>query len=95
MLSTSDLRENSKSPGIKLQNVKGKDNCWICEGWSEIKFDLRCKALGAEINIHFDFDDFKPDKLRPAIAGFYSIYRMVPPGNHKYFFSINGELVVN
>jgi hypothetical protein len=75
--------------------MKVKDNCWICEGWSELKFDLRCKTLGADINIHFDFDDYRPERLMPANAGFYNTYRMVPPGIHRYLYTVNGECFVN
>ena len=25
----------------ELQQLKSKDNCWICEGWSEMMFEIR------------------------------------------------------
>lgn len=54
-----------------LQKFKKKDNCWICEGWNEVKIDYRSKILGAEIYVHFDFDDYKPDLLLTVNAGHY------------------------
>ena len=69
-----------------------KDNCWICEGWSEFRFELRIPSkIGAEVNLHFDFDEFAPDLMPSTNAGVYSIYKMVPPGTHYYFMSVNGE----
>jgi hypothetical protein len=28
-------------------------------------------------------------------VGIYSTHRMVPPGYHKFFFSINGEFIIS
>jgi hypothetical protein len=41
-----------------LEKFKVKDNCWICEGWSEMKFDFTTNLKGAEVAIHFDFDNY-------------------------------------
>eukprot|EP00347_Sterkiella_histriomuscorum_P017331 403349792 len=79
-------------PGSSLQKYKVKDNCWICEGWSEFKFDLRVpQHIGVEVYLHFDFDDYKPDLMPPTSAGMYQTWRMVPPGTHHYFMSVNGS----
>ena len=47
--------------------------------------------IGAEVYLHFDFDDYKPDLMVSANAGVYSCYRMIPPGTHHYFMSVNGQ----
>lgn len=38
--------------------------CWICEGWSEMKFEWKVGKSGTGIRepvyIHFDFDEYRP-----------------------------------
>lgn len=82
-------------PGKELQHLKAKDNCWICEGWSEHKFELRTPAFDAEVSIHFLFEDFKPFPIAQASAGVYVGHRMLPPGLHQYFYSVNKQIVLN
>lgn len=78
-------------PGAALQKYKVKDNCWICEGWSEFKFDLKVpQHIGAEVYLHFDFDDYRPDLMPQISPGFYQTWRMIPPGTFHYFMSVNG-----
>lgn len=33
-------------PGFSLHKIKVKDKCWICEGWSECKFEFRSNIFG-------------------------------------------------
>lgn len=47
--------------------------------------------------IHFSFDDYKPgimrldgDKIVELKKKTYSVWRMVPPWEFSYFFTING-----
>lgn len=61
--SKQEVIETSRVPGRQLHKVKNKDNCWICEGWNECKFDIRSRIAGAEVNLHFDFDDYRPDLM--------------------------------
>ena len=40
-------------------------NCWICEGWSQMKFEVSVpdRSIGQDIQsvwIHFEFEDYKP-----------------------------------
>jgi len=50
------------------QNNVGKlvsRNCWLCEGWNQMKFEVTLpdKYMGIEVTsvfIHFDFEDYKP-----------------------------------
>ncbi len=45
--------------------------------------------------LHFDFDDYRPDLMMQGGAGLYSTHRMVPPGVHKFFFTVNGIYSIN
>ena len=74
---------NVGQPGKALQKLKIKDNCWICEGWSEFYFSLSVPHnKAAEVYLHFDFDDYRPDLMVPSGPGVYECYRMIPPGAH-------------
>lgn len=75
--------------------MRTKDNCWICEGWQEIKFDIRTTQSGLTVYLHISFDDYKADRMTPISNGLYSSSRMVPPGMHKYFFSVKNESIFN
>ena len=40
-------------------------NCWICEGWSQMKFEVSVpdRSIGQDIQsvwIHLEFEDYKP-----------------------------------
>jgi len=59
-----------------------------------VKFELRTE-IGAKVCIHFEFDKYAPDLLSTTSAGTYQTFRMVPPGIHHYFFSVNGKVVLN
>lgn len=41
-------------------NNKTKDNCWICEGWVEIKFQYSGVEYQHPIFLHLDFEDYRP-----------------------------------
>jgi hypothetical protein len=72
-----------------------KDNCWICEGWSEHNFEIRTPTFGGNVNIHFLFENFKPNQCLQTEAGVYASYRMLPPGMHQYFYTVNGQYQIN
>ena len=71
--------------------LKATSNCWIWEGWSEVKFifdfntwDIKITPEHGEIkgvNIHLDFDDYEPDIMKQSSKdpSLYYIVRMVPP----------------
>lgn len=45
--------------------VMSYQKCWICEGWSEMKFEWKVGKSGAAMTrepvyIHFDFDEYRP-----------------------------------
>jgi hypothetical protein len=80
----------------ELLGLKQKDNCWICEGWSELRFELVTDKTEANVYIHFEFEDYKADFIEKGLTpGLFEIYRMIPPGTYKYFFSIDGIYKIN
>jgi hypothetical protein len=70
--------------------------CWICEGWSEKKFEWKIGISGQNIKepvyIHFDFDEYRPCLLeKDEENGCFYVWRMVPPGKSYYFYTFGGE----
>ncbi len=86
---------------MQLIGLKAYSNCWICEGWTQMKFIFVSgvtvpRKVGEDENvfIRFSFEDYAPDYMAPEGAGTYSSTRMVPPGPLRYFFTI-GDQVLN
>lgn len=89
-------------PGTKNHiDYRGTTNCWIWEGWSEVKFHFDITAsnvpLSEEdgvlkgVNIHLDFDDYRPDVMKRASKNpnLFYLVKMVPPKLRvRYYFSI-------
>ena len=48
------------------------------------------------IKLHLEMDEYVGDLLLPETedSNVYVCYRMLPPGNHKYFFSVANKLTV-
>lgn len=67
--------------------------CWICEGWSEKRFEWKSGISGHHfkepVYIHFDFDEYRPWLMVKGYEEFY-IWKMIPPGKSHYFFSFGG-----
>ena len=91
-----NLETNSnlmKSNIENIRKIRSRNNCWICEGWREIEFIFKPKIPIKDpqfhlVKIHFNFDDFEPyDMIGNGLK--YNIYRMCPPGNIFYFFSVD------
>lgn len=88
----------------KALELSSNSNCWICEGWTEHRFTYEPGRSDNNAN----YDEFKPIKLHLAIDQFegdlmvrandsdqvHEVYRMLPPGEHRYFFSIDGQPIV-
>jgi hypothetical protein len=60
-----------------------------------MKFDFTTNLKGAEVAIHFDFDNYLPCIMNSTLNDNFSIHRMVPSGNHSFFFSVNGKYTIN
>ena len=86
-------------PNQEYHKLKAFSNCWICEGWTEARFEFLPgitypKRLGEFENIylHFSFEGYKPDLMsEDNMHGPRYLYRMLPAGRHYYFFSIDNE----
>ena len=88
-------------------DLRATSNCWICEGWSEVKFmfdlttaDVKLTPEDGElkgVNIHLDFDDYQPNVMKHSSKNenLFYIVRMVPPRRKvRYYFSIATEKIV-
>jgi hypothetical protein len=52
--------------------------------------------VDANVFIHFDFDKYQPDFIpKGELPGVFSLFRMIPPGNHKFFFTIEGNFALS
>ena len=86
---------------MQLIKLKAYSNCWICEGWTQMKFTFisgvtipREVAEDENVFIHLSFEDYIPDYMIPEGKGTYCSIRMVPPGSLHYFYTI-GDKVYN
>ena len=76
-----------------VRKIRGKDNCWICEGFREVEFEfIPEEPISDPINhlvkLHLDFDGYRPfDMLYNGNK--YQIIRMCPPGEVKFFFTVD------
>ncbi|CAD8150190.1 unnamed protein product [Paramecium pentaurelia] len=72
-------------------NNKSKDNCWLCEGWTEIRFQYVVGKSGTisdyPIYLHLDFENYRPMIMEQDQQIFF-LLRMCPPNRKiRYFFS--------
>ena len=84
-----DLRKTKIAP---LRKIRGKRNCWICEGFREIQFEYipeeSIRGPGNHlVKLHLDFDDYRSfDMIYNGSK--YQIIRMCPPGEVNYFLQL-------
>lgn len=86
---------------IQLQSCS---NCWVCEGWTNVKFIFEPGVSDdtvdfdpyTGIKLHLEIDRYVGDLMLPESDGdnIYVVNRMLPPGTHKYFFSVANKLTV-
>ena len=91
--------KNSNSLELRMNS-----NCWVCEGWSEHHFVYKCGISDNNpnhdpfkpIKLHLDIDHFEGDLMMQVSADelVYEVYRMLPPGPHRYFYSCDGKVSV-
>jgi hypothetical protein len=84
--------------------LRAFSNCWVCEGWAEYRFTFTPGVSDNQpihdpyvpINLHLEVDNFKPDLMLPSKtnSNVYECYRMLPPGAHRYYFTVGKELKV-
>lgn len=72
-------------------------NCWICEKWVQATFAWRPGTSGPKLDspfyIHLECDNYKPTPAEKAEDDSYTITRMVPAGNVKFFFRSGTRLL--
>lgn len=47
------------------------------------------KDLIEPVYIHFEFNNYKPELMNKENAVKFSLYRMIPPGEHSYFYTVD------
>ena len=76
-----------------VRKLRSLNNCWICDGYREVKFIYQPKEPILDqqnhiVKIHLDFEDYKPFDMM-CIGSKFQIVRMCPPGEINYFFSLD------
>jgi len=80
----------------KAISLEASSNCWICEGWTEVKFEFNPDLVFEEkhdqyvpIYLHISSDKFEQDLLLPDPENpeIYTSTRMVPPGDISFYFT--------
>ena len=82
-----------------VRKIRGKNNCWICEGFREIKFEYIPKEPIQDPNnhlvkLHLNFDNYRPFDMICS-GNSFQIVRMCPPGEINYFFTVDSIPVKN
>jgi len=73
-------------------DCKAFDNCWICHGWMEIRFEISSESsdlfTGEPAFLHLDFEDYQPIYMDadPEDKSKFFLYRMCPPNRKISFF---------
>ncbi|CDW85738.1 UNKNOWN [Stylonychia lemnae] len=79
------------------------DRCWICEGWSENNFIFHVDEINQEdlenidVRIHFQYEEFRGQKMIRCQQDekLFIIWKMLPPSEHVYYFTVNGQIKIN
>ena len=76
-----------------IRKIRGKNHCWICEGFREMEFEFIPEEPIDDPNnhlvkIHLDFDGYRPFDMICTGTKFL-INRMCPPGEIHYFFTVD------
>ena len=82
---------------INIKKLRSKNNCWICEGWREIKFNYKPNKNDNNyendfIKLYLSFENFKSINLNELnlIDENFVCYRMCPPGVTNFFLTKDG-----
>ena len=76
-----------------VRKIRNKNQCWICSGFREVEFEYIPEEIFSDpvnhlVKIHLSFDNYKPfDMICDGTK--YQIVRMCPPGEIKFFFSVD------
>jgi hypothetical protein len=82
-----------------MLELKAHSNCWVCEGWTEFRFDFNppnpeeIDQATTPIMLHVSCDKYQGELLDRDSSGgdqlCYSTTRMLPPGTLTYYYSVN------
>jgi Ran GTPase-activating protein (RanGAP) involved in mRNA processing and transport len=72
-------------------------NCWVCEKWVQATFSWRPGTSGPKLDspfyVHLECDNYKPTPAEKNEDDTYTITRMVPAGNVRFFFRSGTRLL--
>ena len=76
-----------------VRKIRGKNNCWICEGFREVQFEFIPEEPIVDPNshlvkLHLNFDNYRPFDMI-CNGDKFQIVRMCPPGEINYFFTVD------
>ena len=76
-----------------VRRIRGKNNCWICEGFREVEFEFIPEEPILDPNnhlvkLHLSFDNYRPFDMI-CTGDKFQIVRMCPPGEIHYFFTVD------
>ena len=76
-----------------VRRIRGKNNCWICEGFREIQFEFIPEEPIVDPNnhlvkLHLNFDNYRPFDMI-CNGDKFQIVRMCPPGEIHYFYTVD------
>ena len=94
--------DTGKNYNKQKHKLEAFSNCWICEGWTQIRFEFipgvtsRHKVGKYDnVYVHLSFEDYQPDLLEEDFQaeepGTRFSLRMVPPGSLNFFYSLNED----
>ena len=82
---------------LNVKKLRSKNNCWICEGWREIKFNYKPSKSDNNyetdfIKLYLSFENYKSINLNELnlIDENFVCYRMCPPGASNFFLTKDG-----
>ena len=82
---------------INVKKLRSKNNCWICEGWREIKFNYKPSKNDNNyetdfIKLYLSFENYKSTNLNELnlIDENFVCYRMCPPGATNFYLTKDG-----
>ena len=92
-----------KSNIINVKKIRGKNHCWICEGWNEMMFQYKPtqkqidesnekyskkKKKKVPCKVCLNFENYKGfDMQINRKDNSYICYRMCPPGDVQFFYT--------
>ena len=99
-----DIQIGSVQNSMALR-LKQNFNCWICEGWTEQHFMIDLSQLertidsceNLKVKLHLEIDEYEGDTMTKVsmFGKEYEIYRMLPAGSVRYYYSIDGQPIIN